>query len=256
MVGMSQSADEYWPRRLDLVSGDGRDYSDEETVRIRLEEWEDVFAAPCRGSTPCLSRAAIRATRQPIPDGAAGKADRQPPPSYHPQAEMWMSPQGFSADWMDEFFGIIKARARVAQRHRLRPAGPHRSARAAEGLAAKLSDPPVSRHHPSAPCQYPVPDWDLAHRPRRGASHQSAARRQSPIFRLFDQHRRLSHLLRRLQRRRQQVRLEPPGLGPVGGSALLSSAITPGVSSGWMMPMPTASPRASSPSNGTGAGRC
>jgi len=25
---------------------------------------------------------------------------------FHPKATMWMSPQGFTKDWMDEYFGL------------------------------------------------------------------------------------------------------------------------------------------------------
>ena len=27
---------------------------------------------------------------------------------FHPKAEMWVSPQGFTKEWMDEFYGILK----------------------------------------------------------------------------------------------------------------------------------------------------
>ncbi len=26
---------------------------------------------------------------------------------YHPNAEMWMSPQSFNAEWMEEFYGLM-----------------------------------------------------------------------------------------------------------------------------------------------------
>jgi len=35
---------------------------------------------------------------------------------------MWMSPQSFSQDWMEEFYGLIEAGAGLAGRHRLRTA--------------------------------------------------------------------------------------------------------------------------------------
>ena len=31
---------------------------------------------------------------------------------YHPKAQMWMSPQGFGKEWMDEFYEIMKTEPR------------------------------------------------------------------------------------------------------------------------------------------------
>ncbi|HEV3485320.1 MAG TPA: hypothetical protein VG106_07930 [Vicinamibacterales bacterium] len=82
---------------------------------------------------------------------------------YHPNAQMWVSPQGFTAEWMDEFYAILKAepawltgivfgpqvrdslpvlRSRVPKRYRIR------------------RYPDITH---SLRSQYPVQDWDIAH---------------------------------------------------------------------------------------------
>ena len=82
---------------------------------------------------------------------------------YHPQSQMWMSPQSFNASWMEEFYGIMKTE----------PAwlsgvvfGPQNRGSLKQLRAAIPAKYPI-RHYPdithSRQCQYPVPDWDLAH---------------------------------------------------------------------------------------------
>jgi hypothetical protein len=82
---------------------------------------------------------------------------------YHPRAAMWVSPQSFSREWLDEFLAILK---------RDQPAwlggvvfGPQTRMSLAELRAAVPTRYPI-RHYPdithSRQCQYPVPDWDPA----------------------------------------------------------------------------------------------
>ena len=75
-------------------------------------------------------------------------------------------------------------------------------------------------------CQYPVPDWDVAYSLTEGREVINPRPRDrsgdlSCVCRPDD---RLHHLFGRLQRRRQQVRLECPGLGPAGRSCSTSCA--------------------------------
>jgi hypothetical protein len=82
---------------------------------------------------------------------------------YHPQAQMWMSPQGFTAEWMEEYYELMKAEPEwlsgIVFGPQVRTSLPELRAR----IPAKY---PI-RHYPdithSRQCQYPVPDWDLAH---------------------------------------------------------------------------------------------
>jgi hypothetical protein len=83
---------------------------------------------------------------------------------YHPKAQMWVSPQGFNQQWLDEFLDIL---------NREQPAwlagvvfGPQVRMSLAD-LRAKVPRRYPIRHYPdithSLQCQYPVPDWDVAY---------------------------------------------------------------------------------------------
>jgi len=80
---------------------------------------------------------------------------------YHPRAQMWMSPQGFTQAWMDQFFAILRDE---------QPAwlagvvyGPQVRGSIAE-LRAAVPKRYAIRHYPdithSRQSEYPVPDWD------------------------------------------------------------------------------------------------
>jgi hypothetical protein len=82
---------------------------------------------------------------------------------YHPQAKMWVSPQGFSKAWLDEFIGILvkdepKWLAGLVF-------GPQQFASLKDLRKLLPSRYPI-RGYPdithSLGCQHPVPDWDLA----------------------------------------------------------------------------------------------
>ena len=82
---------------------------------------------------------------------------------HHPKARMWVSPQSFDQEWLDEFLTILRDAARLARRGRVRSADPHRAWPSC-GRRCPASYPirgyPDITH--SIQCQYPVPDWDLA----------------------------------------------------------------------------------------------
>jgi hypothetical protein len=162
MVGMSRLADEYdldvwiWYPALD------EDYSDLATVELAVGEWEAVFRqlpridavfvpggdpghTHPRHLTPLLERQAEALRR------------------HHPEAGMWVAPQGFSQEWLDEFL-----------QHLIReePAwltgvvfGPQTRIGLSELRAVVPQRYPI-RHYPDIThtrhCQYPVPDWDVA----------------------------------------------------------------------------------------------
>ena len=103
------------PGRLDLVSRRWtRITADPKTVAHALEEWGEVF------------RKLPRIDAVFVPGGDPGHTQ----PKYlmallekqaaslrrfHPDAQMWVSPQGFSAEWIDEFFALMKTAAIVAR---------------------------------------------------------------------------------------------------------------------------------------------
>ena len=163
MIEMSRLANEYgldvwvWYPAMD------RDYSDPKTVEFALREWGDVF------------RQLPRVDAVFVPGGDPGHTqpgvlmallEKQTANlrRYHPKAQMWMSPQSFNREWMDEFLSILKDRE---------PGwlsgvvfGPQTRMNLPELRAAVPKRYPI-RHYPdithSRQSQYPVPDWDVAY---------------------------------------------------------------------------------------------
>ena len=93
---------------------------------------------------------------------------------------MWVSPQRLQPDWLDEFFGILKHGAGVADGHRLRPAGAGLAVRSCAKLsrsAIRSATIPDITH--SRQCQYPVPDWDAGLRGHRSARDDQPAARST-----------------------------------------------------------------------------
>jgi hypothetical protein len=162
MVEMSRLADEYgqdvwiWYPALD------KDYGDPKQVEFALKEWSEVFAKLPRINAIFVPGGDPGHTQ---PRHLMALLERQTASlrKHHPKAEMWVSPQGFTSDWMEEFYGILKPepawltglvfgpqvrdslpvlRARTPKRYRI-------------------------RHYPdithSMRSQYPVQDWDVAH---------------------------------------------------------------------------------------------
>jgi hypothetical protein len=161
MVGMSRLADEYgldvwvWYPAMD------RNYTDPATVESALREWEQVFRKLPRidvifvpGGDPGHTRPKVLMA---LLEKQAESLRR-----HHPKAQMWVSPQSFNKEWLDEFLAILRDE----------PAwlggivfGPQVRISLAELRAAVPSKYPI-RGYPdithSLNCQHPVPDWDLA----------------------------------------------------------------------------------------------
>ena len=161
MVEMSRIADEYgldvsiWYPAMD------RDYSDPKTVEFALKEWEEVF------------RQLPRIDAVFVPGGDPGHTqpkyllallEKQTASlrRYHPKAQMWVSPQSFSQEWMDEFYSILDRQ----------PAwlggvvfGPQVRGSITE-LRARVPQRYPVRFYPdithSTHAEFPVPDWDYA----------------------------------------------------------------------------------------------
>ena len=162
MVEMSRIADEYgldvwvWYPALD------KDYADPKQVDFALKEWADV-----------LSRLP-RVDAVFVPGGDPGHTE----PRYlmallekqtanlrrfYPKLQMWMSPQGFSKEWMDQFYEILQREPAwltgVVFGPQVRDSLPV--------LRARVPKRYRMRHYPdithSLRSQYPVQDWDVAH---------------------------------------------------------------------------------------------
>lgn len=162
MVEMSRIANEYgldvsvWYPAMD------KDYSDPATVEFALKEWEEVF------------RRLPRIDAIFVPGGDPGHTqpkylfallEKQTASlhRYHPKAQMWLSPQGFSKEWRDEFWQLM---AKDPSWLSGLVFGPQVYGSLEEFRALTPKRFPV-RFYPdithSTHSEFPVPDWDLAY---------------------------------------------------------------------------------------------
>ena len=163
MTEMSRLADRYgldvwiWYPAMD------KDYSDPKTVEFALNEWADVFRKLPRVDAVFVPGGDPGHTR---PKDLMALLERQTRSlkRFHPKAQMWVSPQSFSEEWMNEFLGILRNQQ------------PEWLSGVVFGPQVRLSLPKLReavpkkypiRHYPdithSRQFQYPVPDWDVAY---------------------------------------------------------------------------------------------
>ena len=138
-----------------------KDYSDPATVESALKEWEQVY------------RRLPRIDYVFVPGGDPGHTqpkylfallEKQTTllRKYHPKAQMWMSPQSFSKEWIEEFYGLMKSEPAwlggIVYGPQTRDDIPT--------LAARIPRKYPIRHYPdithSTQAQFAVPDWDVA----------------------------------------------------------------------------------------------
>jgi hypothetical protein len=163
MVGMSQLADDYgidvwiWFPAMD------EDYADPATVESALSEWGEVFQKLPRidavfvpGGDPGRTQPRYL---MPLLEKQTGLLK-----SFHPEAQMWVSPQGFTQQWMDEFISILDQESPDWLTGVV--FGPWVHMPMAE-FRELIPDKYPIRNYPdithSLSCQYPVPDWDVAY---------------------------------------------------------------------------------------------
>jgi hypothetical protein len=163
MVGMSKLADDYgldvwiWYPAMD------RDYADPATVDFALKEWGEVFKKLPRVDAVFVPGGDPGHTR-PKYLMALLEKQTQVLRRYHPRAQMWVSPQSFTREWLDEFYAILEKE----QPSWLAGAvyGPQVRVPLPELRKAVPGRYPIRRYPDithSRSCQYPVPDWDVAY---------------------------------------------------------------------------------------------
>jgi hypothetical protein len=163
MIGMSKLLDDYgldvwiWYPAMDA------DYSKPETVAFALKEWGEIFKKLPRIDAVFVPGGDPGHTR---PKYLMALLEKQTENlhRYHPKAQMWVSPQGFTREWLDEFYAILQKE---------QPAwlsgvvyGPQVRVSLPQLRAAVPTKYPIRRYPDithSLRCQYPVPDWDLAY---------------------------------------------------------------------------------------------
>jgi hypothetical protein len=162
MKRVSQILDDYdmdvwiWYPALD------EDYSKPETVEFALREWGEVFEALPR----------IDAVY--VPGGDPGhtpprllmqllEKQRANLRRYHPDAQMWVAPEGFTVERMNVFYEIMNGRPDFLSGVVFGPWVRVPLATLREKIPPEYS----IRRYPdithSLSCQYPVPNWDLAY---------------------------------------------------------------------------------------------
>ena len=163
MVGMSRVADDYgldvwvWYPAMDA------DYSNPATVDFALNEWQEVFRKLPRIDAIFVPGGDPGHTR---PKYLLSLLEKQTVNlhKFHPKAQMWVSPQSFNKQWLDEFVQLLN------QDH------PSWLSGVVFGPQVRVSLPRLRelvpaqypiRHYPdithSRQCEYPVPDWDVAY---------------------------------------------------------------------------------------------
>lgn len=185
MIGMSQIADDYglavwiWYPALD------EDYARPEMVEFALNEWGEIYRRLPRidailvpGGDPGNTR-----PRFLLPMLAQQTALLK---QYHPNAQMWISAQGFSQEWLDEFITILQTENPTWLSGVVYGPWCHMTLHEFRQLIP--AQYPV-RHYPdithSLDCQYPVPEWDMAFALTEGRETINPRPRQEKI--IFDQ---------------------------------------------------------------------
>jgi hypothetical protein len=162
MVEMSRIANEYgldvsiWYPAMD------KDYSDPATVDFALKEWEEVFRRLPRIDAIFVPGGDPGHTQ---PKHMFGLLEKQTASlhKYHPKAQMWLSPQGFTKDWRDEFWGLMAQDPKWLSGLVFGPQvyGSLEEFRALTPKRFPIRFYPDITH--SIHAEFPVPDWDLAY---------------------------------------------------------------------------------------------
>ncbi|MDZ4860521.1 MAG: hypothetical protein SGI88_16210 [Candidatus Hydrogenedentes bacterium] len=162
MARMSQLAKDYAMELWIWYPAMDKDYGDKAVVDKAIAEWAAVFE-----KLPHIDVVFV-------PGGDPGhtqpkhlmtllEQQTQSLHKTHPNAQMWMSPQGFNLEWTEEFLDIMKTQ---------QPAwlsgivfAPQNRLSLSDLRAAMPKQYPI-RHYPDIThtysCQYPVQDWDVA----------------------------------------------------------------------------------------------
>ncbi|HYW45515.1 MAG TPA: glycoside hydrolase family 20 zincin-like fold domain-containing protein [Bryobacteraceae bacterium] len=162
MIEMSRLAEEYGLECWIWYPAMDPDYSNAATVDAAVREWAEVFRQLPRidavfvpGGDPGHTEPRVLMA---LLEKQAASLKR-----YHPKATMWLSPQGFSRQWMEQFFGLMDQQppwlAGVVFGPQVRVNLPE--------LRARIPKRYPIRHYPdithSVNSQFAVNDWDVAY---------------------------------------------------------------------------------------------
>jgi hypothetical protein len=137
------------------------DYSDPKTMERAAKEWESVFQRLPRVDAVMVPGGDPGHTQ---PKRLMELLDKQRSVlrKYHPDATIWVSPQGFTGEWMDEFLAILKTEPRwldgIVFGPQVRLPFPELRKKVPARYPIRLY--PDITH--SVHGEYTVPDWDMA----------------------------------------------------------------------------------------------
>lgn len=162
MSEMSRLAKEYGIECWVWYPAMEKDYSDKATEARALKEWGDVLSRLPRVDAIFVPGGDPGHTAPKVLFSLLEKQAAQLK-KLHPGATMWMSPQGFTGNWMEEFYALMKAGPDWLEGIVF---GPQHCV-SLEELRAAVPNHYKMRFYPdithSAWAQYPVPDWDFAY---------------------------------------------------------------------------------------------
>ncbi len=162
MAGMSRLAGEYGMDVWVWYPAMEKDYARPETVERALAEWAETLKALPRldaifvpGGDPGHTAPAVLMA---LLEKQAANLRRT-----RPKLQIWMSPQGFNREWMEEFYALLAKQPRWLT-------GVVHGPQVRDSIAVMRQRVPsryAIRNYPdithSLHCQYPVPDWDPAY---------------------------------------------------------------------------------------------
>ena len=163
MMGeMSRIAHEYGLEVWIWYPAMDKDYSDPAQVEFALNEWAEVFRA-----VPYIDHIFVPGgdPGHTQPKYLFGLLEKQTDSlkKHHPNGKMWVSPQSFSKEWMEEFYQLMEEGpdwlTGIVHGPQVRDSIPELRKRLPERYPLRrYPDITHSRHS-----QYFVPDWDLAY---------------------------------------------------------------------------------------------
>ena len=162
MIEMSRLAKEYGIECWIWYPAMEKDYGNKATVEKALKDWSKVLSQLPKVDAVFVPGGDPGHTAPKDLFPMMEKQTRQLQ-NLHPGATMWMSPQGFNAAWMDQFYSLMKTEPDWLEGIVF---GPQQS-ESIDDLRAKIPKRYKMRFYPdithSAWSQYPVSDWDFAY---------------------------------------------------------------------------------------------
>ncbi len=188
MIGMSKLADDYgidvwvWYPAMD------KDYCDPETVDFALREWGEIFQALPRIDAVFVPGGDPGHTH---PKHLMALLDKQTVNlrQFHPKAQMWMSPQGFTDEWFDFWVRMMNE-----EKHEWLEGivyAPQSRISIQEFRQLIPENYPI-RHYPDIThclrCQYPPAQWHWAFALTEGREPINPPRDQAVVFQQVQPH--------------------------------------------------------------------